>query len=284
MKKVGIIGSGTMGTDVAHAFAEADYTVMVIDNNPNQFEKTKKKIKENLRFQKLYQTSQEKPQSYEYIMSRIQFSTEISSVSEFPYIIENATEDWGIKKGIHEKLEEVVSDSTIIAVNTSAIPVTRFGSLTKNPENVIGIHFMNPAHIMPTVEVIRGIRTSENTLNSTKDLLSSIRKKHIVVNDSPGFITNRAMMLFVNEAIFCLYEGVSTKENIDTLFKECFGHKMGPLQTGDLIGLDTILKSLEVLYQSFNDDKYRPCILLKQMVDAGYLGVKSGQGFYEYIN
>ena len=281
MKKVGIIGCGVMGTDVAHAFSQSGFNVVIVDKNPNQFEKAKQKIKNNIKFQKIY-SKLSSLVTADQILANIQFSTEMSHLKSIPYIIENVTEDLDIKSIVHTQLEDLVSEETIVAVNTSAVSITRIGSLKRRPDNIIGVHFMNPAHVMPTVEVIQGYHTSTQTINQTKELLASIGKKCLVVKDSPGFITNRAMMIFVNEAIYCLYEGVAKAEDIDTLFKECFGHKMGPLQTADLIGLDTILKSLEVLYMSFNDDKYRPCIYLKQMVDAGLLGMKNGRGFYEY--
>lgn len=287
MTKIGIIGSGVMGTDVAQAFAQKHFQVVLLDKDPQQLKKSKEKIKTNLRFQKIFLNSNphlkmDELLSYEQLIENIHFTSDINHLKEISYIIENVTEDWEIKKTVHTHLEEVISVETIVAVNTSAISITRIGSLKQCPQNVVGVHFMNPAHIMSTVEVIKGYHTSDDTLRKTQELLSSIGKKSLVVKDSPGFITNRAMMIFVNEAIYCLSEGIASAEDIDILFKECFGHKMGPLQTADLIGLDTILKSLEVLYQSFNDDKYRPCIRLKQMVDAGLLGMKSGQGFYIY--
>lgn len=282
MKQVGIIGAGVMGTDIAQAFVLGDFKVTLIDNEPIQFDKAKEKIKTNLRFQKLH--SKTKMPSLEQVLSNIQFSNDLHSLKSTDFIIENITEDWDLKKDLHMRLETIVSPHSTIAINTSAISITKIASLKKEPKNVIGVHFMNPAYIMPTVEVIRGYHTSEDTLLRTQNILSLIGKKSIVVKDSPGFVTNRAMMIFVNEAIYCLAEGIASAEEIDTLFKECFGHKMGPLQTADLIGLDTILKSLQVLYESFNEDKYRPCVYLKKLVDAGLLGAKSGQGFYQYVN
>jgi 3-hydroxybutyryl-CoA dehydrogenase len=170
----------------------------------------------------------------------------------------------------------------VFAVNTSAISITRIASVTSRAPQVIGMHFMNPVPLKPMVEVIRGYHTSEQTIDTAKALVAAMDKECIVVNDSPGFVTNRVMMLTINEAIFMVQEQVSSVVEIDRLFKQCFGHKMGPLETADLIGLDTILLSIEVLYESFNDSKYRPCPLLKQMVDAGLYGRKSGRGFYTY--
>lgn len=281
MKKIGIIGSGLMGTDIAHAFAQDGYSAIVVDVNPQQFDKAKEKIRQNLRFQKLYKNA-ERSVDYKSVLANIEFTTDLNRMKGLDYIIETVTEEWDIKRKVHSQLETITADNTVVAVNTSAISITRVGSLKRKPENVVGIHFMNPAYLMPTVEIIRGFHTCDFAIDRTKTLLGTIGKKSIVVQDSPGFVTNRPMMIFINEAICCLHEKIAPKEDIDLLFKECFGHKMGPLQTADLIGLDTVLRSLEVLYQSFNDDKYRPCILLKQMVDAGFHGMKNGRGFYEY--
>ena len=170
----------------------------------------------------------------------------------------------------------------MFAANTSAIPITRIASLTRRPARVIGMHFMNPVPLKPVVEVIRGYYTADETVALAQGLLAGMGKEGVVVNDSPGFVSNRVLMLTINEAIFLLHEGVAAAEDVDKIFKGCFGHKMGPLETADLIGLDTILLSIEVLYESFNDSKYRPCPLLKKMVDAGLYGQKSGQGFYTY--
>jgi 3-hydroxybutyryl-CoA dehydrogenase len=166
--------------------------------------------------------------------------------------------------------------------NTSAIPITRFASVNGRPERVIGMHFMNPVPLMPLVEIIRGVHTSEATIAAAVSLLKQAGRESILVNDSPGFVTNRVMMLMVNEAMFLVQEGVASVEDVDRLFKTCFGHKMGPLETADLIGLDTVLRSIEVIYDELNDSKYRPCPLLKKMVYAGMNGRKSGKGFYDY--
>jgi 3-hydroxybutyryl-CoA dehydrogenase len=192
------------------------------------------------------------------------------------------TEKWEVKAAVYADLDRVCPPGCVFGVNTSAIPITRVASATARPAEVVGTHFMNPAPMKPTVEVIRGFHTSEETIERTRGLLASIKKDAIVVNDSPGFVTNRVMMLTVNEAVFCVQEGVAAPADVDRLFKECFGHRMGPLETADLIGLDTILYSLEVLYDHHNDPKFRPCPRLRTLVDAGLLGRKSGRGFYEY--
>jgi 3-hydroxybutyryl-CoA dehydrogenase len=216
------------------------------------------------------------------IISLIEFTTDQRLLSEADFVIENVTEKWEIKKQVYEQIDSICPPHCVFAANTSAIPITRIASATRRAPQVLGIHFMNPVPLKSTVEVIRGYHTSEQTLETALALLARMGKTGIVVNDSPGFVSNRVLMLTINEAIFLLQEGVASAEDIDTIFKNCFGHKMGPLETGDLIGLDTILYSLEVLYEAFNDSKFRPCPLLKKMVDAGLHGRKSGAGFYKY--
>lgn len=186
------------------------------------------------------------------------------------------------KKDVYEKIDAICPKESVFAANTSAIPITRIASITKRNPQVIGLHFMNPVPMKPIVEAIRGYHTSEETVKTAKKLLAQMNKKCILVNDSPGFVSNRVLMLTINEAIFVLQEKIASVSEVDRIFKSCFGHKMGPLETADLIGLDTILFSIEVLYESFNDSKYRPCPLLRKMVDAGLYGCKSGQGFYTY--
>jgi 3-hydroxybutyryl-CoA dehydrogenase len=190
------------------------------------------------------------------------------------------TEDWNIKKEVHKEIEKIVSKDVIVAVNTSAIPITQIASAyRKYPENVIGLHFMNPVPLKTTVEMIRGFYTSEETIKKTKEFLASFGKETVLVNDSPGFVSNRVLMLTINEAIFLLQEKVAEAADIDKIFKSCFGHKMGPLETADLIGLDTILHSIDILYENFKDSKYRASPLLRKMVNAGFYGRKKRQRF-----
>ncbi len=278
---LGVVGAGVMGTGVAQVFAQSGYKTILVDISKEQLEKAKNKIRQNLRFQRLL-TNREISESADTVLERIKFTTDYNELSKVGFLIENVTENWEIKKGVYQKLTEICNDDCIFGVNTSAISITRIGSVTKKAQNVIGIHFMNPVPLKAMVEVIKGVHTSEETIKRTKELLKSIGKDSIVVNDSVGFVTNRAMMIFINEAAFMLQEQVASAEDIDTLFKQCFGHKMGPLQTADLIGIDTVLRSLEVLYEGYNDSKYRPCPLLKKMTDAGLHGMKSGKGFYNY--
>jgi 3-hydroxybutyryl-CoA dehydrogenase len=197
-------------------------------------------------------------------------------------VIENVTEKWDVKRPVYEELDAICVPETIFVVNTSAIPITQIGSLTARPASVIGVHFMNPVPMKNTVELIPGRLTSPATVERTTRFLDSLGKTAIAVRDSCGFISNRVLMLTVNEAAFLVHEGVATAEAVDEVFRSCFGHPMGPLETADLIGIDTILYSVEVLHQHFADPKYRPCPLLREMTAAGLHGRKSGQGFYVY--
>jgi len=196
--------------------------------------------------------------------------------------VENVVEKWDVKEDVYARIDAICPDRCVFAANTSAISITRIASATQRADKVVGMHFMNPVPMKKTVEVIRGYHSSDATMEIAQQFLTQMGKEGIVVNDSPGFVSNRVLMLTVNEAIFLVQDQVSSAQDIDQIFKSCFGHQMGPLETADLIGLDTILYSIEVLYESFNDSKYRPCPLLKKMVDAGLYGRKSGRGFYTY--
>lgn len=279
MKKITVIGSGVMGSGVAQLLAHYKHEVTLFDSDIKQLEKARDKIMANLRYQSL---TQKIKINRDEIVDRINFSTNFNDLADARFVIENITENLAIKTKLYSELRNICASDCIFGVNTSAISITKIASLLNKPENVIGMHFMNPAWMMPMVEVIKGHHTSEDTLANVKELLDDLERKYIIINDSVGFVTNRAMMIFVNEAIFMVQENVSSVEDIDTLFRQCFGHKMGPLQTADLIGLDTILYSLEVLYEGLNDPKYRPCWLLKKMVDAGLHGEKTKKGFYDY--
>ncbi|MCP1104244.1 colibactin biosynthesis dehydrogenase ClbD [Serratia nevei] len=282
MMNVAVIGAGVMGTGVAHNMAQYGISTTVVDISQAQLDKCRQMIEANLRLYHFHPQHKKSTRSTAEIMGNIRFTTELDDIAECDLVIENITEDIERKNALYARMNTICGESTVFGVNTSAISITALSKLIQHPESVVGVHFMNPVPLMHTVELIRGVHTSERTLEIFHHLFSQMGKTGIVVNDSPGFVTNRAMMIFVNEAIFMVQEQVARAEDIDTLFKTCFGHKMGPLQTADLIGLDTILQSLQVLYESFNDDKYRPCFLLKKMVDAGCLGAKSGQGFYRY--
>ena len=279
---VAVIGAGVMGTGVAHNMAQYGISTNVVDISQSQLDKCRQMIEANLRLYNFHPQHKKKTHSTAEIMENIRFTTELDDIVECDLVIENITEDIEKKNALYTRMNTICGASTVFGVNTSAISITALSKLMRHPENVVGVHFMNPVPLMHTVELIRGVHTAERTLNIFHHLFAQLNKTGIVVNDSPGFVTNRAMMIFVNEAIFMVQEQIARAEDIDTLFKTCFGHKMGPLQTADLIGLDTILQSLQVLYESFYDDKYRRSFLVYKMVDAGYLGVKSGQGFYRY--
>ncbi len=280
IQTVGVVGAGVMGRGVSHALAESGHQVILLDLSDEILESAKNEIKTNVRMYSVF--SKDKSVKPDDVLSRITFSTDYELLADVDYLVENATEKWEIKQPIYERLDTICPEGCILAVNTSAIPITRVAGLTQRPEQVIGVHFMNPVPLKPMVEVIRAYHTSEETIQRTKELLTEMGKESVVINDSSGFVTNRVMMLTVNEAIFLLQEQVAEAKDIDKLFRQCFGHKMGPLETADLIGLDTVLLSIEVLYDNFKESKYRPCPLLQKMVDAGLYGRKSGQGFYNY--
>ena len=285
LPKIGVIGAGVIGNGVAQDFSQAGYSVILVDLSEDILQKTRANIQQNVRLYRFYDkrpAGQERDHSPKSVLDRIVFSTDYQQLKDVHYVVENVTEQWSIKEEVYKQLDAICPPETIFAVNTSCIPITKVASITHRPAQVIGTHFMNPVPLKDTVEVIRGYHTSEETIASTQTLLASLGKKMILTNDAPGFVSNRVMMLMVNEAIFLLQEGVAAASDVDQIFKNCFGHKMGPLETADLIGLDTILYSIEVLYESFSDSKYRPCPLLKKMVDAGLYGRKSGQGFYTY--
>lgn len=278
---LGVIGAGVMGSGVAQNLAQTGHRVILLDISPQILNHANHAIRENIRLQTLFTTS-EKPDDPTEILEQITFSTDYGLLSDVDFVIENVTEKWEVKEKAYLQLEASCPERCIFASNTSAIPITRLASVTNRAPKVIGMHFMNPVPLKSMVEVIRGVHTSDETIDTATQLLAQMGKEAIFVNDSPGFVSNRVMMLTINEAIYLLHEQVATAEDVDRIFKTCFGHKMGPLETADLIGLDTILYSIEVLYQSFNDSKYRPCPLLKKMVDAGLYGRKNGQGFYKY--
>jgi len=281
IRTVGVVGAGIMGVGVAQSLAMSSYRVLLQDVSDKNLQNAERSLKNNLRLHSLL-SKETNSTSIAEVARNISLVTQYEPFQSADFIIECVTEKWEVKKPLYTYLDTICTDHCIFASNTSAIPITRLGSATKRASKVIGMHFMNPAPLTSTVEVIRGYHTSDETVKSATDLLANIGKKWVIVNDSPGFVSNRVLMLTINEAIFLLHEGVASAEQVDAIFKSCFGHRMGPLETADLIGLDTILLSIEVLHESFGDDKYRPCPLLRKMVDAGLCGRKSGQGFYCY--
>jgi len=278
---VGVVGAGVMGTGVAQNLAQTDHRVILVDLSDDILDASRAQIVRDIRFQALFDKTRE-VDSPGQALERITFTTEREALEEAEFVIENVPEKWSVKEELFTALDGICRTSVIFSSNTSAIPITRIASATNRPSKVIGMHFMNPVPMKRMVEMIRGYHTSDETIETSKALLAAMDKECIVVNDSPGFVSNRVLMLTINEAVFLLQDQVATAQEVDRIFKSCFEHKMGPLETADLIGLDTILLSLEVLHESFKDSKYRPCPLLRKMVDAGLYGRKSKEGFYQY--
>jgi 3-hydroxybutyryl-CoA dehydrogenase len=280
-KNVGVIGAGNIGSSLIVDLALQGIHAIVVDTSEKILESARTEILQNLRLAPLLRKSAPKL-SRDEALSRITFTTRMDEVSDCDFIIENVTEDWSIKKPVYEKLDHIVPPGVCFGANTSCISITRIGSATTRADRVVGMHFMNPVHLMPTVEVVRGYHTSDETLAIVNQFLAQLNKEAIIVGDLPGFVSNRISHVFMNEAVFVFQDGLATAAQIDAIFKKCFGHKMGPLETADLIGLDTVMHSLDVLYDSFKDPKFRCCPLLRKMVDAGQRGRKSGRGFYVY--
>jgi len=281
---VGVVGAGVMGTGVAQALSAAGHRVVLVDIAEPQLERARDTIRKDLRMQALFRKDRSAtvPPRADEVLERIRCTLDYGELASVDFLIENVVERWEVKERVYHELDAICPERCVFAANTSAISITRIGSATERADRVLGMHFMNPVPLKPVVEVVRGHHTSDETLDRARELLATMDKEAIVVQDMPGFVSNRVLMLTINEAIFVVQDGVAPAADVDRLFKTCFGHKMGPLETGDLIGLDTILLSLEVLYESYNDDKYRPCPLLRKMVYAGLHGRKSGKGFYDY--
>lgn len=283
MKKVGVIGGGVMGRGVAQSLSQSGYQVILVDIVEDVLKKAADEIYNNVRFQAFFNKNKDLP-TPEQVLGKIEFTTDYQRLKEVDFVIENVSEKWEAKKAVYEKIDNICPQHCIFLVNTSCIPITRIGALTKRPQLVIGTHFMNPVPLMVAVEAIRGFHTSEETIETVKSLLESMGKEMILVNDLPGFVSNRISHLFMNEAAFVVQDQVASPQEVDDVFKKCYSHKMGPLETADLIGLDTVVYSLDVLYENYQDPKFRCCPLLRKMVDAGLYGRKSGQGFYTYQN
>ncbi|WP_062352430.1 3-hydroxyacyl-CoA dehydrogenase family protein [Herbidospora yilanensis] len=279
MTVIGVVGAGVMGVGVAQNLAQTGHDVVLVDKDEEILAAARATIWRNARMSRLMGGPALDPDD---VLSRITTAVGAEAVAKADVVIENVTENWDVKRSVYETMDAVCGPDTIFVVNTSAIPITKVAAVTGRPDKVVGVHFMNPVPAKPACELIPGFHTTAETVERVRDLLSAMGKKAIDVKDACGFVSNRVLMLTVNEAAFLVHEGVATAESVDEVFRSCFGHPMGPLETADLIGVDTILYSVEVLYEHYADSKYRPCPLLKQMTDAGLHGRKSGRGFYTY--
>ena len=280
IQRVGVIGAGTMGNGIAHVFARSGLQVLLCDLEQRFLSRALDTIGKNLdrEVAKAKIAAEEKPATLE----RIQTAMDFTRLSAYPFVIEAATEKFEIKAQIFREVDRLTVPPGILATNTSSLSITKLASLTKRPERVIGMHFFNPAPVMKLVEVIRGLATSDETFSETRNLAVKLDKTPVEVNDAPGFVSNRVLMPLLNEAMFAVMEGVATPEAVDEVFKLGMAHPMGPLALADFIGLDVCLDIMRVLQAGMGDPKYRPCPLLIKMVDAGWLGKKSGRGFYKY--
>lgn len=280
MTKVMVVGAGQMGSGIAQVCAQAGYEIFLNDMKPEFVERGLGIINKNLarNVEKGRMTAEEKQE----VLNRITISTDLKDAAGVDLVIEAAVENMEIKTKIFAQLDEIAPEQAILASNTSSLPITEIAAATKRPEKVIGMHFMNPVPVMKLVEIIRGLATADEVYQAIEDMTKTLSKVPVEVNDSPGFVSNRILVPMINEAIYALYEGVASKEAIDEVMKLGMNHPMGPLTLADFIGLDTCLYIMETLHEGLGEDKYRPCPLLRKYVKAGWLGKKTGRGFYTY--
>ncbi|CDG18407.1 3-hydroxyacyl-CoA dehydrogenase family protein [Xenorhabdus doucetiae] len=279
--KIAVVGGGNIGSSLAFDCALRGHDVVVIEKDALSCQRSRESIGETASYAPLF-SPLAKGKPPEMILQNIIWSQDLQAVADCEFVVENITENIALKQALYTRMAEFIAPCAVLAANTSCIPITKLGSFHRVPSQVIGVHFMNPVYLKPTVEVIIGLTTSEQTQKRCLEILALLGKTAVVVKDGPGFVSNRISHLFMNEAAFTVQEGLAQPADVDAIFKGCFGHKMGPLETADLIGIDTVVNSLDVLYQMFQDSKYRVCPLMQTMVDAGRLGRKTGQGFYTY--
>lgn len=278
---IGVVGAGIIGNGLAVDLARFGYDVILNDLTDEELEQSAKTIRSDLRTYRLL-VPEYREADDEDILRRITFTSNPETMADADFVIENIVEDFNEKARLYEHLSTICRKETFFAANTSCISITRLANHIEDPTRMLGMHFMNPVPVKKFVEMIRAERTSEETIETALTLVKRLGKDHVLVKDFPGFVANRVMMLAVNECAFTLQDGVAEATDVDKVFRLAFGHPMGPLATADLIGLDTVLNSILVLFEEYKDPKYRPCPLLQKMVDAGYLGRKSGRGFFTY--
>ncbi|WP_035296145.1 3-hydroxybutyryl-CoA dehydrogenase [Brevibacillus thermoruber] len=280
MQTIMVVGAGQMGSGIAQVAAQAGFRVILNDIQREFVDRGRQTIENNL--SRSVEKGKMSAEDKEAVLSRLTLSVDLADGRDADFVVEAVTENMGVKAEIFRKLDGICPAHTVLASNTSSLPITEIAAVTKRPEKVIGMHFMNPVPVMKLVEIIRGLQTADEVYQLTEDLARQMGKVPVSVNDFPGFVSNRVLMPMINEAIYCVYEGVAEPEAIDEVMKLGMNHPMGPLTLADFIGLDTCLYIMEVLYEGFGDSKYRPCPLLRKYVKAGWLGRKSGRGFYVY--